>query len=277
VAGSSRIGSKSVDEILQPDLLKKRLAHSLFSSFIHYETSTDSTNALAKKLAGRGAPEGTLVITEEQTAGRGRRGRSWASPPGANLLFSVLLRPPVEGDMVFVLTMVLALAGIRALNRVAGVRAMIKWPNDLYVGTRKLAGILTEFSVTGKRIEWAVLGMGMNVSWHPKVPEGSAAPATSLLQETGQRVSRNDLLREILTEFEALYRDVLHDRMEPLYEEWNQNCLVLGKAVVIESDTERIEAKALRIDCDGALIIEDAAGNERRILTGDVSLRLTSP
>ena len=95
--------------------------------------------------------------------------------------------------------------------------------------------------------------------------------------ETGQRISRNDLLREILTEFEALYRDVLHDRMEPLYEEWNQNCLVLGKAVVIESDTERIEGKALGIDGDGALIIEDGAGNERRILTGDVSLRLTSP
>jgi BirA family biotin operon repressor/biotin-[acetyl-CoA-carboxylase] ligase len=184
------------------------------------------------------------------------------------------LRPPVEGDRVFVLTMVLALAGIRALNRVARVRAMIKWPNDLYVGTRKVAGILTEFSVTGKKIEWAVLGMGMNVGWHPEVPEGSGAPATSLLQETGQNISRNDLLREILIEFEALYRDVLHDRIGPLYEEWNQNCLVLGKAVVVESDTERIEGKALRVDGDGALIIQDAAGNERRILTGDVSLRL---
>jgi BirA family biotin operon repressor/biotin-[acetyl-CoA-carboxylase] ligase len=263
-----------VDEPLQPDLLSKRLAHSLFSSFIHYEASIDSTNALAKKLAGGGAPEGTLVITEEQTAGRGRRGRFWASPAGANLLFSVLLRPPVEGDRVFVLTMVLALAGIRALNRVARVRAMIKWPNDLYVGTRKVAGILTEFSVTGKKIEWAVLGMGMNVGWHPEVPEGSGAPATSLLKETGQKISRNDLLRELLIEFEALYRDVLYDRIEPLYEEWNQNCLVLGKAVVMESDSERIEGKALRIDGDGALIIQDAAGNERRILTGDVSLRL---
>jgi BirA family biotin operon repressor/biotin-[acetyl-CoA-carboxylase] ligase len=263
-----------VKEPLQPDLLKKRLAHSLFSSSIHYHPSIDSTNALAKRLADQGAPEGTLVITEEQTAGRGRRGRSWASPAGANLLFSVLLRPPVEGDRVFVLTMVLALAGVKALSRVAGVRAMIKWPNDLYVGTKKLAGILTEFSVRGKKIDWAVLGMGMNVSWHPEVPEGSGAPATSLLEETGQRVSRNDLLSEILTGFEALYRDVVDGSMKPLYEEWNQNCLVLGKAVLIESDTERIEGNALRIDDGGALIIEDAAGNERKILTGDVSLRL---
>jgi len=266
--------SPRVDEPIQLDLLKKRLAQSIFSSNIHYHASIDSTNALAKKLAAQGAPEGTLIITEEQTAGRGRRGRSWASPAGANLLFSVLLRPTVEGERVFVLTMVLALAGIRALNRVAGVRAMIKWPNDIYVGTRKLTGILTEFSVTGKKIDWAVLGMGMNVCWRPEVPEGSGAPATSLLEETGQRVSRNDLLPQILTEFESLYTHVLHERMEPLYEEWNQNCLVLGKAVVIESDTERIEGKALRIDGGGALIVEDAAGNERRILTGDVSLRL---
>jgi BirA family biotin operon repressor/biotin-[acetyl-CoA-carboxylase] ligase len=263
-----------VDEPIQPDLLKKRLAHSLFSSSIHYHPSIDSTNALAKRLADQEAPEGTLVITEEQTAGRGRRGKSWVSPAGANLLFSVLLRPPMEGDRVFVLTMVLALAGVKALSRVAGVRAMIKWPNDLYVGTKKLAGILTEFSVKGKKVDWVVLGMGMNVGWHPEAPEGSGAPATSLLEELGQEVSRNDLLLEILKGFEGLYKDVVRGSMKALYEEWNQNCLVLGKAVVIESDLERMEGRALRIDDCGALIIEDAAGNERKILTGDVSLRL---
>jgi len=237
----------------------------------------DSTNALARTLAGQGAPEGTLVITEEQTAGRGRRGKSWVSPSGANLLFSVLLRPPMEGDRVFVLTMVLALAALKAVKTVAGLTALIKWPNDLYVGTKKLAGILTEFSVKGKQVDWAVLGMGMNVGWHPEVPQASGAPATSLLEETGQRVSRNDLLLEILTGFEAFYRDVVRGSMEALYDEWNHNCLVLGKAVVIESERERIEGKALRIDDCGALIIEDATGNERRILTGDVSLRLASP
>jgi BirA family biotin operon repressor/biotin-[acetyl-CoA-carboxylase] ligase len=263
-----------MDEPIQPELLKKRLALSIFSSQIHYLTTIDSTNALAKKLAGQGAPEGTLVITEEQIAGRGRRGRSWASPAGANLLFSLLLRPPLEGEKVFVLTMVLTLAGLNAVKRVTGVTAGIKWPNDLYVGTKKLAGILTEFSVKGRQVEWAVLGMGINVGWHPEVPEGSGAPATSLLKETGQRVSRNDLLSEILTGFEGHYRDVLSGSMKPLYDEWNRSCLILGKAVVIESGMERIEGKALRIDDGGALIIEDAGGRERRILTGDVSLRL---
>ena len=190
------------------------------------------------------------------------------------MLFSALLRPPMEGDRVFVLTMVLALAGLKAVKRVTGVKAMIKWPNDLYVGTRKLAGVLTEFSMKERLVDWAVLGMGTNVGWHPDVPEGGGAPATSLLEETGQRVSRNELLIEILTEFETLYRDVLRRNMKTLYEEWNEHCLVLGKAVVIESERERIEGKALRIDDFGALIIEDAAGNQRRVLTGDVSLRL---
>ena len=261
-------------EPLQPDFLKKHLAASLFASPIHYHASMDSTNALARTLAAHGAPEGTLVITEEQTTGRGRRGRSWVSPARANLLFSLLLRPPLEGERVFVLTMVLALAGLKAIKRVAGVNAMIKWPNDLYVGTRKLAGVLTEFSVREKKVDWAVLGMGMNVGWHPEVPQGSGAPATSLLEETGQPVSRNELLVEILKGFEALYRDVVRGSIKALYDEWNHKCLVLGKAVVIESDTERIEGRALRIDDCGALIIEDAKGDQRRIFTGDVSLRL---
>ena len=265
-----------MEELLQPDLLKQRLAGSIFSSHIHYQSSIDSTNTVAKALAGQGAPEGTLVITEEQTAGRGRRGKSWVSPPGANLLFSVLLRPAMEGDRVFVLTMVLALAALKAVKKVTGVKAMIKWPNDLYVGMRKLAGVLTEFSVKGKNVEWAVVGMGINVGWHPETPEGGGAPATSLLEETGQRLSRNDLLLEILKGFEVSYRDVVRGSMRALYEEWNQNCLVLGHSVVVTSEREQIEGRALCIDDFGALIIEEADGHQRRILTGDVSLRLAS-
>lgn len=264
-------------EPIQPELLRKRLGPSIFASHIHYHPSIDSTNALAKTLVGQGAAEGTLVITEEQTAGRGRRGKSWVSPAGANLLFTVLLRPPLEGDRVFVLTMALTLAGLKAVNTVGGLKAMIKWPNDLYVGTKKLAGVLTEFATRGKQVDWAVLGMGLNVGWRPEVPVQGGAPATSLLEETGQGVSRNELLIEILKGFEALYAEIVAGNMNSLYKEWNENCLVLGKAVVLESETERVEGKALRIDDCGALILEDADGNQRRILTGDVSLRVVSP
>lgn len=264
-------------ELIQPELLKKRLAESFFSSHIHYYPSVDSTNALVKTLANQGASEGTIVIAEEQTAGRGRRGKSWVSPAGANLLFSVLLRPPMEGDRVFALTMVLSLAALKAIKKICGVKAMIKWPNDLYVGAKKLAGILTEFAVTEKRVDWAVLGMGINVGWRPDDPEEGGAPATSLVEETERSISRNELLLELLPGFEAFYKEVVRGRLEALYEQWNRHCLVLGKAVVIESEMERIEGRALRIDDCGALIIEDSMGNERRIITGEVSLRLASP
>jgi BirA family biotin operon repressor/biotin-[acetyl-CoA-carboxylase] ligase len=183
----------------------------------------------------------------------------------------------MEGDRVFVLTMVLALAGVKAVKKVAAVEAMIKWPNDLYVGPKKLAGVLTEFAVRGKQVDWVVPGMGINVAWRPDAPEQGGVPATSLQEETGQRASRNELLIELLTEFEGLYKEVVGGNMEGLYEEWNRNCLVLGKAVVVATEKERIEGKALRIDDCGALILEDAEGNERRILTGDVSLRLVGP
>jgi BirA family biotin operon repressor/biotin-[acetyl-CoA-carboxylase] ligase len=263
-------------ERLYPESMGKKLAPSLFSSKIIYREIIDSTNDLAKQLAADGASDGTLVVAEEQTGGKGRRGRSWISPPGANLLFSLLLRPAMDGDRVFVLTMVLALAGLKAIQKVCGVKAMIKWPNDLYVGARKLAGILTEFSVNGRQVDWAVLGMGMNVGWHPDVSERSGAPATSLQEETGQRISRHDLLLEILRRFEVFYEEVVYGSTKALYDEWNHHCLILGKAVVIESDIERIEGRALRIDECGALIIEDARGNEQKIFTGEVSLRLAS-
>ena len=217
-----------------------------------------------------------MVVTEEQSAGRGRRGRSWFSPPGANLLFSVLLRPPMEGDRVFTLTMILALAAVGAVQEKNGLAVGIKWPNDLYVGTRKLAGILTEFSVREKQVDWAVLGMGVNVSWHPEVPQGNGAPATSLLVETGHPVSRTELLVEILHRLEGFYGEILAGGVGRLYEDWNRHCLIIGREVTVESDAETIQGRAIRIDEDGALVIEIRTGEEHRVLCGDVSLRLQS-
>jgi BirA family biotin operon repressor/biotin-[acetyl-CoA-carboxylase] ligase len=231
----------------------------------------DSTNNVAKELAEQRAPEGTLVITEEQTGGRGRRGRSWSSPAGVNLLFSVLLRPTMQADQVFVLTMILALAALEAVKALSGLSLRIKWPNDLYRGMKKLAGILTEFSTKEKRVEWVVLGLGMNVNWHPRE---LSAHATSIFSETGLRASRNGLLVEILKRFGTYYREVLRGNIEPFYQRWNEACFVLGRPIEIESGRERMHGKALRIDREGALIIETEDGHTQRIVAGDVSLRL---
>jgi BirA family biotin operon repressor/biotin-[acetyl-CoA-carboxylase] ligase len=250
------------------------MGNSLFAGPIAYRESIDSTNALARELALKGSPEGTLVLTEEQTAGRGRRGRIWASPAASNLLVSILLRPSIDPEQVFVLTMVLALASVHALRRLTGLPVLIKWPNDLYVRGKKLAGILTEFGMEDKILDYVVLGMGLNVNWHPPHEQGIRPSATSLLAETGKRYPRNELLLQILKGLEISYERVQQGKIEGFYGQWNELSLILGQRVTIESETGAIEGKAVRIDEKGALILEEPDGSKRRILCGDVSLSL---
>ncbi|MEW6667824.1 MAG: biotin--[acetyl-CoA-carboxylase] ligase [Thermodesulfobacteriota bacterium] len=257
---------------IDPAFLNQNLGCSIFASHIIYRASMDSTNALARDLALEGSPEGTLVLAEEQTAGRGRRGRIWASPAGQNLLVSILLRPCIDPEQVFMLTMVLALVTVRALTRLTGLTPLIKWPNDLYVRGKKLAGILTEFGTKGKILDYAVLGMGINVNWHPPQEEGIRHPATSILAETGRRFSRNELLLEILKGLEGSYERVLQGKIEDFYREWNEFSLILGRRVTVESESGTVEGKAVRIDGQGALILQEPDGSERRVLCGDVSL-----
>jgi len=265
-------------EVLNLDLIKSGLSSSLFGVNIVYHTALGSTNDLAKDLALRGAPEGTVVVTEEQTAGKGRRGRSWLAPSKTNLLFSILLRPALSPNRVFSLTMALALAALEAIEGETGLSCMIKWPNDLYVGRRKLGGILTEFSIKDEQVDWVVLGLGLNVNWCPEQEKGvSGFPATSILAETRQRFSRNEMLVQILKRFESHHERLFSGGGGDLYRKWNEYSLVLGKEVVIEAEDKRTTGKAVRIDENGALILEDGSGRVHVITHGEVSLRLSSP
>lgn len=257
----------------RPSILRKKLGQSIFARAIVFHEILDSTNRLAKELGTKGAPEGTLVLCEEQTAGRGRMGRRWLSPRHANLLFSVLLRPKIPLDKVFLLTMILALAAIDAIGELYALKAMIKWPNDLYVGRKKLGGILTEFSTWNKTVEYVVLGLGLNANWRPADEEGMLYAATSILVETGGEVSREDLLVGILEKLEPYYRKMSSGRLEGFYKRWNEESMLVNKRVEIRSTGERICGKALRIDPHGALIILDDQGQERKIVYGDVSVR----
>lgn len=267
--GQSPPGNNS----FRPSILRKKLGQSIFARAIVFHEILDSTNRLAKELGTKGAPEGTLVLCEEQTAGRGRMGRRWLSPRHANLLFSVLLRPKIPPDKVFLLTMILALAAIDAIGELYALKAMIKWPNDLYVGRKKLGGILTEFSTWNKTVEYVVLGLGLNANWRPADEEGMLYAATSILVETGGEVSREDLLVGILEKLEPYYRKMSSGRLEGFYKRWNEESMLVNKRVEIRSTGERICGKALRIDPHGALIILDDQGQERKIVYGDVSVR----
>jgi len=261
------------DNPFRPAILQENLGQSIFSRNIVFHKTLDSTNRLAKELGANGAPEGTLVLCEEQTAGRGRMGRRWLSPRYANLLFSVLLRPKIPPDKAFMLTMILALGAIEAMGERYALKAKIKWPNDLYVGRKKLGGILTEFSTWKESVEYVVLGLGLNVNWRPEDEEGMLYPATSILVETGGRISRGDLLVRILEKLESSYGMMLSGELQGFYKRWNEESMLVNKRVKVRASGEMICGKALRIDTEGALIIEDEQGQERKIVCGDVSVR----
>jgi BirA family biotin operon repressor/biotin-[acetyl-CoA-carboxylase] ligase len=259
---------------LQPEKIQKALDASLFGTNLLYYPSIPSTNSLAKELGAKGAPEGTLVLAEEQSAGKGRMGRRWLSQGHENLLFSILLRPRLLPDRLFVLTMVLALAASDGVEEMTGLRPLIKWPNDLYLNGKKLAGILTEVTLGGKGIHRVVLGMGLNVNWRPKKGEAMRYPATSIRAESGNVVPREALLIHILKAFEDFYQRVLSGDLESFYQRWNALSLILGRDVEVVSGEDCLKGKAVRIDHYGALIIRDEQGKDQRVLNGDVSLRL---
>lgn len=260
-------------DLLNVELICNGLGQSMFSTKIVFHRSLDSTNILAKELATKGSPEGTIVLTEEQTRGMGRMGRRWLSPGYVNLLFSILLYPNIKPDQIFVLTMTLALATIEAIKERSGLTPRIKWPNDLYVDRRKLAGILAEFSLSHGRTEYVILGLGLNVNWNPNHEADVTNPATSILQETGIILLRNDLLAGILRLFEDYYRDVLAGKIDDFYRRWNELSLIMGQEVEIQSAKERIRGTAIRIDKKGALVIKDNHDKEQKIISGDVSVR----
>ncbi|MGD8226985.1 MAG: biotin--[acetyl-CoA-carboxylase] ligase [Desulfobacteraceae bacterium] len=259
---------------LDPKKITNKLGSSLFAKNLVFQRSLDSTNTLAKELATQGAPEGTLVLAEEQREGRGRMGRRWVSPGYVNLLFSLLLRPRIQKDQVFVTTMILALATIEAIRIRTGLRSAIKWPNDIFARGKKLGGILTEFSLRQEDIDYVVVGLGLNVNWSPHQTEGLSRLATSILAETGSRISRNDLLVTLLRIFELYYGEVLSGQIDDFYRTWNEASMIIGRNVEIVTPIEKTHGRALRIDRSGALIIEDDTGKEQRIISGEVSVTL---
>ncbi|BCV24314.1 biotin--[acetyl-CoA-carboxylase] ligase [Gelria sp. Kuro-4] len=262
--------------LARPDkLLPAEVRHGLKTARLgqavhHFETIT-STNDVAKDLAERGAPEGTLVVAEEQKSGRGRRGRAWSSPPRVGIWASLLLRPAFLPSQAPLLTLTAAVAGAEAIRRVTGLTAGIKWPNDLLIGGRKVAGILMELSAEQDVVLYVILGIGINVNT-PSFPGELAALATSLYQERGESVSRRELLQAFLERFEFWY-DRLPGEAEALRSRWRELSVTLGRRVTVTAPTFTVSGLARNIDREGALLLETETGDLVRILSGDVSLR----
>ena len=231
---------------------------------------TDSTNLRAAELAEAGGAEGTVVIAEEQTAGKGRLGRRWSSPPGVNLYLSVLLRPPVLPWDAPQLTFLSAVAVARSVAEERGLQPEVKWPNDVLLRGCKVAGLLNEMRAETEGIHHVILGIGVNLNMTAEqFPADLRYPATSLRIERGERVSRRDFARRLLRHLDALYAEYLAEGFEPVREAWEGFFRLVGREVEVDCQQRLLRGTVRGIDTDGALLL-DAGGGRERILAGDV-------
>ena len=234
---------------------------------IRWFEEIDSTNTYVRQQARLGAPAGLVAVADHQTAGRGRLGRRWESPPGANLLASVLLRPALEPADLHLCTTAVALAAIDACDEEAGVLARLKWPNDLLVDGAKVAGILAEAEFADDDVAAVVVGIGINVGW-PGPPE---AGGTSLEAAGGSAVDRRALLDRLLGALtpRRVALDGAAGRLA-LADEGRRRCATIGEQVKVTVEGEEISGRAVAIDDAGRLVVETPTGAARTVTAGDV-------
>lgn len=248
-----------------------------------YRKSVDSTNTMAKSLP-QDTPEGSLVIAEEQTAGRGRTGKSWESPRNKGIWMSLYLKPDILPQDAPLITHVAALAVVRAIKSVTGIIPGIKWPNDVIIDGKKVCGILTELNAEMDCVNYVVVGIGINVNTE-KFPDELKDVATSLLIEyrkIGAHKAKNDvkglidrkhLLAEVLNHFEMLYEKFLSGEVADIIRECKKLSVTLGKSVRIITKSGGFDAIAVDIDDRGALIVEREDGSRQAVIAGEVSVR----
>jgi BirA family transcriptional regulator, biotin operon repressor / biotin---[acetyl-CoA-carboxylase] ligase len=272
IEGSPRRGYRllAVPDKLLPEEVLEGLKTRTFTGPVHHFETLDSTNDLAKELAVQGAPEGTVVVAEAQTGGRGRLGREWNSPPGVGLYVSLVLRPMLPPMELPQITLTTAVAVVRAVRRVTGVAPGIKWPNDLLVNGKKLGGILTEMETESDRIRHVVVGLGLNVN-NPEFPPELAATATSLTLTAGGTFSRVNLLKAWLEEFEELYGRFLNQGFPEILEEWKGYAVTLGRAVTVRQGPREISGQAMDVAPDGALLLRTNTGEMVRVTSGEIT------
>lgn len=260
------------DRLIEAEIAKD-LGTALVGKKIICYDAVDSTNLVLKQLAHEGAEDGTVVVADSQGTGRGRMERHFFSPPGKGIWVSILLRPTFLPQDAPKCTLMAAVAVARAMERF-GLRAAIKWPNDIIHEGRKLVGILTEMSAEMDRVDYVVIGIGINVNIaREDFPEELRDTATSLMQIKGTPLPRVAFLQELLRAVDVLYQEVQREGFAPVLAAWRKYAVTLGQTVrVIGPAGEEFEGVAADIDADGALFVDTKMGR-RRVLAGDISIR----
>ncbi len=263
-----------IDKPFTQAKLDAALAGHPFVRQVLYRPRINSTNDLARACASEGAPEGLLIIADEQSAGRGRMGRHWWSPPGSALLTSLLFRPALLPERAQQLTMLCALAAADAVNELTALSADLKWPNDLLIAGHKLAGLLTTSAIEGDSLDHVIVGMGLNVNtdWSDAPP--LITPATSLRRELGRSVDRLALLVAYLDGVARRYTQLVQ---QSPYDEWASRLITLGQTITAHQGKQTVSGLAQGVDASGALLLRTAQGDVHRLFAADVSLKKATP
>lgn len=276
IASSTRKGylfRSPTERLLAREIQQDLGTYAFGKGQIHYFDEIDSTNVEAKLLAGKGAPEGTLIVAEKQRLGKGRRGRTWFSPDGEGIYLSLVLRPAIPASEAPRITLMTAVAVADAVLSFANIPVVIKWPNDILVRRRKLAGILTEMSTEMDSVEYIVVGLGLNVNTPAKgFPREICEQATSLFVETGRRVSRIRILKAFLEHFERNYERLVTVGFDPIMDRWRELTNVFGQRVRVEAIGNEYFGEVVDVDGDGILILKDESGELQKVLCGDLCI-----
>ncbi|MDY5481908.1 MAG: biotin--[acetyl-CoA-carboxylase] ligase [Veillonella caviae] len=260
-------------DLLSPLAMKQILNTDVFGKRYVYMDTTESTNLEARRLAQQGAEEGTVVVSEEQAAGRGRVSRGWHSPFGKGLWFSLVLRPDFVPSEAPKCTLMAAVALTKAFHKMGLTSAGIKWPNDILVNGRKMVGILTEMSGSMEEISYIIMGIGVNVKTkQEELPEEIKYIATSLLME-GIDIERTEAFKIILENLEYQYYEILDKGFDETLDEWRKLSVTLGQEIEVRAPDNIYEGIATDIDEDGNLLVKTLNGDIKRIVVGDVSIR----
>ncbi|MEH7012636.1 biotin--[acetyl-CoA-carboxylase] ligase [Neobacillus niacini] len=240
---------------------------------VHYEESVESTQKIAHRLAYDNAPEGTVIIAEEQLSGRGRMDRKWHSPKYTGIWMSIILRPNISLPKAPQLTLLAAVAIVQAIEDLTGLLPEIKWPNDILIKGKKVTGILTELEAEADRVNSIIIGIGMNVNQTKEdFPIELQGIATSILLEKGERVSRADLIKGIFMNLEKLYLLYLEEGFLPIKLLWEGYAISIGRKITARTLSNSIIGKAQGITDDGVLIIEDEQGKTHHVYSADIEI-----
>lgn len=248
------------EEVL-PDLNTKIIGRNLC-----YFKTLSSTNLFARELAKKGVEDGTVVVADTQSMGRGRRNREWFSPYGG-LWFSIILYPGIPPQKGMMLTMIASIATVEGLKEVTDVDAEIKWPNDVLIKGKKVCGVLTEIDAELDRVNYAIVGVGINVN--NTLKKSLLGKATTLIDEVGTEVSKVQLLKSVLKNFDEKYIELLHGRYRAIRKKWILYSKIVGREIVVKDENKAIKGIVERVDEEGYLILK-TKGGRIKILSGDV-------